>query len=518
MKLFNMGRIKLPRVIKYGIYGTVAVGCSFGVLKLQDSDYDSFAVVRASRTAFAAAEIGKTYKTMLYSKEWDKTSKEYLEMKSLCHQIGAQKLLELCKANKGVYIKVGQHVGALDYLLPTEYVTTMRILHKDAPKNTVEELYKVIQEDLKADPKELFEEFDPEPLGTASLAQVHKAKLKDGTEVAVKVQHHFVRKNISIDLKWMEFIIITMSKVFPEFQMQWLIDETKKNITKELDFLQEGHNAERVAALFSGYKWLKVPKIFWDYCTERVLVMEYVDGGQVNDVAYIDKHKINRYNLATKLGDLYSHMIFISGFVHSDPHPGNILVKKEPGDSDVTVYLLDHGLYAQLTDDFRYHYSKLWLSIIDRNKDEMRLHSEALGIRKELYGLFACMVAGRPWDSIMKGISKTKPSAEEKQTFQNEVPNILHFITECLEHVDRQALLVLKTNDLIRSIEYALGMQEKMSGFVVMSQCCVESVYKQEYKNANSILKKSYLNIKFGWSMFMLYMYSVYLGLYFKFL
>lgn len=86
----------------------------------------------------------------------------------------------------------------------------------------------------------------------------------------------------------MEFILHTMSKVFPEFELNWLIEETKKNITKELNFLNEGHNSEKVASMFSHYKWLKVPKVFWDYSTERVLVMEYVDGGQVNDINYID--------------------------------------------------------------------------------------------------------------------------------------------------------------------------------------------------------------------------------------
>lgn len=143
---------KLTRVVKYGLYGSVAIGGSVtAAVKLNDGDYDSLAIVRLSRTAFTAVEIGRTYKSMLYSKEWDKSSKEYLEVKSQAHKIGAQKLLELCKANKGVYIKVGQHVGALDYLLPNEYVQTMRILHKDAPQNTVEELYKVIREDLKQD-------------------------------------------------------------------------------------------------------------------------------------------------------------------------------------------------------------------------------------------------------------------------------------------------------------------------------------------------------------------------------
>lgn len=513
MKLFNMFSRKIPTVLKYGLYSTVAVGGS--VYALQDHDYDSMTIVRITRTAYTAVEIGKTYRAMLYSKEWDRNSEEYLEVRSQAHQIGAEKLLKLCKANKGVYIKVGQHVGALDYLLPQEYVHTMRILHKDAPQNSIEELYKVIREDLK-EPKEMFDEFDPEPLGTASLAQVHKAKLKNGDTVAVKVQHSFVKKNVDIDLKWMEFVIQAMSKVFPEFQMQWLVDETKKNIRQELNFLNEGKNAERMALDFKDYKWLKIPKIIWEYSSDRVLVMEYLEGGQVNDVKYIDEHKINRYDICKKLADLYSKMIFLTGFVHCDPHPGNILVKQDPGDKEVTIVLLDHGLYAQLTDQFRYDYSKLWLSIIDRNKDDMKIYSKKLGIRNELYGLFACMVSGRPWDSIMKGIQSTKPSSSEKKTFQNELPNILHFVTQCLENVDRQALLVLKTNDLIRSIEYALEMQGRLGGFVSMSKCCMQSVYTLEYKNATSGFQRSLLNLRFGWSLVMLYVYSVLLSLQFR--
>lgn len=136
---------------------------------------------------------------------------------------------------------------------------------------------------------------------------MHRAKLHDGTEVAVKVQHHFVRKNINIDLKWMEFIINCMSRVFPDFQMQWLVDETKKNIAKELDFLQEGRNAERVAEIFKEYKWLKVPKIFWEQSTERVLVMEYVNGGLVNDLAYI---KVNTFLMVLNGG--YHNMLIIN--------------------------------------------------------------------------------------------------------------------------------------------------------------------------------------------------------------
>ncbi|XP_063826629.1 aarF domain-containing kinase 1 [Ostrinia nubilalis] len=503
----------ISRVVKYGLYGSVGIGSTVAALKLQDNDLGTLAIVRITRTAVTAIDIGRTYQSLLYSKEWDRTSLEYEAVKREAHQIGANKLLELCRANKGVYIKIGQHVGAMDYLLPTEYVTTMRILHKDAPKNTLEELYKVIKEDLKEDAEVIFDDFEPEPLGIASLAQVHRAKLKDGTDVAVKVQHHFVKKNINIDLRWMEFVLKTMSKVFPDFQMQWLIDETKKNIEKELDFIQEGKNSEKVAVLFKNYKWLKVPKIYWDYSTERVLVMEYVNGGLVNDVKYINENNIDRLDLCKKLGDLYAHMIFDTGFVHSDPHPGNILISKQPDDKEISVYLLDHGLYAQLSDQFRYDYSKLWLGIISKNKEQMKIYSKKLGIREELYALFACMVSGRPWESILKGIGDTKPSSEEKTVFQNELPNILHYITQCLENVDRQALLVLRTNDLIRSIEYALGMQERMCGFVTMTKCMMKSVYDYDYKNESTTLKKPLITLKYRWSMFLLYLYTLYQSL-----
>lgn len=191
----------------------------------------------------------------------------------------------------------------------------------------------------------MFESFDPEPLGTASLAQVHRATLKNGQEVAVKVQHPYVMGNSKVDMKTMEYLCKIMSIVFPDFKMQWLVDESKKNLPIELDFLNEGRNAEKVAGMFKDYKWLKVPSIFWDISSKRVLVMEYLTGGQVNDLDYIHSNKIDTHDIANKIGQLYSNMIFINGFVHSDPHPGNILVRRtKHGDNE--LILLDHGLYA----------------------------------------------------------------------------------------------------------------------------------------------------------------------------
>lgn len=163
----------------------------------------------------------------------------------------------------------------------------------------------------------------------------------------------------------------------------------------------------------------------WNLTSSRVLTMEYVEGGQVNDLNYMHQHKIDPFEVSDKIGKLYSQMIFINGFVHSDPHPGNILVQKGPN-KECIIVLLDHGLYAvsritkgvhnisfcnsgalqTLQKNFQVEYAKLWLSILQRDRTAMRLHSKNLGIEGNMYGLFACMVTGRPWESVLKGIDR----------------------------------------------------------------------------------------------------------------
>lgn len=502
----------IRRVITYSAIGigTISTGLS---LRANDYEIDSLGIVRLGRAALTVFDIGITYKTQLFYKDWDKESEEYNEEKCKVHKIAAAKLLKLINTNKGVYIKVGQHIGSLDYLLPGEYVQTMKVLHSDAPKNPVEDLYKVIRQDLKVQPDDIFESFDPEPLGTASLAQVHKAKLKNGKMVAVKVQHPYVKGNSAVDMKTMEILVKIMSIVFPDFKIQWLVDESKKNLPIELDFLNEGQNAEKVAEMFKEYKWLKVPRIYWKYSAPRVLVMEYTEGSQVTDLNYIKENKIDAFEVANKIGKLYSDMIFITGFVHSDPHPGNILVNKNKSTGETEIILLDHGLYADLSEKFRYEYSKLWLSILRVDRDAMRTHAANLGINNNLYGLFACMVTGRSWQSIMTGIEKTKNSKDEKKMVQNNSAMLLPKISDILEQVDRQMLLILKTNDLIRSIETTLQTQNRMTSFWVMSKRCVRSVYNEEKRRKPKRLDRIISSTRETWEIFKLNLYYLYLGL-----
>ncbi|XP_066157451.1 aarF domain-containing kinase 1-like isoform X1 [Euwallacea fornicatus] len=502
---------RIQSIVKYTLIGG-ALGSTAFSLQRNQFEWNSIGIVRFSRAALTVFKIGSIYQYDLYSKGLDKKSVEYKELKSICHKRSAEKLLDLCCANRGVYIKVGQHIAALDYLLPQEYVQTMKVLHSQAPTTNVKDIYKVIKEDLKKDVSEIFQSIDPEPLGIASLAQVHKATLKDGTVLAIKVQHPYVQGNSKVDMKTMEYLVKIMSWVFPEFKFQWLVDESKENIPQELDFVQEGKNAEKISKIFEYVDWLKVPKVRWELTTSRVLSMEFVEGGQVNDLNYITQHQIDPYEISIKLGQLYSKMIFIHGFVHSDPHPGNILVRKsEKGHCDIV--LLDHGLYATLKDEFRINYANLWLSILDRDRKGMRQYSKNLGIEGDIYGLFACMVTGRTWETIMKGMDRQTFTKGEKAFVQQHFTGLLPQISSVLENVNRQMLLILKTNDLMRGIEHTLRTSTRMGAFKVMSQCCVQSIYDHRYGKSDSRLEKVKVMLAEYWCLFKIGVYYTFLNL-----
>ncbi|KAK9306059.1 hypothetical protein QLX08_003121 [Tetragonisca angustula] len=496
------------KLLKGAALGIIGLG-TLASLRANEYDLGSIGIVRLGRAAVTVFIIGRHYKNKLYDSNLTPNTQEYLDLKSEVHKYGAQKLLELCCANKGVYIKVGQHIGALDYLLPSEYVNTLRVLHSSAPQSSFKDVLTVIKEDFKKDPYEIFESIDTEPLGTASLAQVHKAILKNGDIVAIKIQHRSVKTNSYVDIKTMSTLVKLTSLVFPDFKFDWLVDETKKNIPRELDFTQEGKNAEKIQNIFSHYHWLKIPKIHWDISSSRVLTMEFLEGGQVNNLKYIQNSNLNPYEVSSKLGRLYSHMIFIVGFVHSDPHPGNVLVRKKNNEAEIV--LLDHGLYANLSNEFRWEYSKLWLAILDGNKTAMQTHCANLGVA-DMYGLLACMVSGRSWNTIITGVQKTKYNMQEKEEFQKEIPNLLPQISTVLDRVNRQMLLILKTNDLMRCIEYSLKTESRMSAMLEMSKCCIHSVYGEKLKTCTNMWEKWKISISKQWALFKLSLYYIYLG------
>nr|XP_038968582.1 aarF domain-containing protein kinase 1 isoform X3 [Rattus norvegicus] len=445
------------KAIKLASWTSMALAAS-GVYLYSNSylDPSDFGAVRVGRAVATTAVISYDYLTSLRSVPYG--SEEYLQRRSQVHLRSARRLCELCCANRGTFIKVGQHLGALDYLLPEEYTSTLKVLHSQAPQSSMQEVRQVIREDLGKEIHDLFLSFDDTPLGAASLAQVHKAVLHDGRTVAVKVQHPKVQAQSSKDILLMEVLVLAVKQLFPDFEFMWLVDEAKKNLPLELDFLNEGRNAEKVAHMLKHFDFLKVPQIHWELSTKRVLLMEFVEGGQVNDRAYMEKNRID--------------------------------------------------VNEVLTEEFRLDYCNLWQSLIWTDLDRVKYYSQRLGAA-DLYPLFACMLTARSWASVKQGIGQAPVSATEDSEIRNNAACYLPEISQLLNHVPRQMLLILKTNDLLRSIETTLGTRSSASSFLNMSRCCIRALAEHRKRDAGSFFRRTQISFSEAFSLWQISLHEL---------
>ncbi|XP_068573751.1 aarF domain-containing protein kinase 1 [Cebidichthys violaceus] len=495
-------------LLKVSSLATAVFASSGFYLYNRQLNLNDLSVVRFGRAAATTVVISFDYLTAF--KHVDHDTEEYWALRSKVHLRSAERLRDLCCANRGTFIKVGQHIGALDYLLPEEYTSTLKVLHSRAPQSSMEEIKQVIREDLGKELSELFVSFEEEPQGAASLAQVHKAVLHDGRTVAIKVQHPKVQRQSSKDIAMMEVMLKTVHWLFPNFAFMWLVEEAKKNMPLELDFLNEGHNAEKVANMLAHFPFLKVPMIHWDLSTKRILTMEFVEGGQINDRDYMKKHSINVNEISENLGKMYSEMIFVHGFVHCDPHPGNVLVRKCPRSKKTEIALLDHGLYQVLQPGLRLDYCRLWQALIKGDMSGVERYSLRLGAG-DLYPLFACVVTSRSWTAVNAGISSVPVTRSEDVEIRTNAAQYLPQISELLNRVPRPMLLLLKTNDLLRGIETTLQTRASSSSFINMSRCCIRAMARHKRSKARSRTRLLQITLTESLNLWRLSMYELFL-------
>ncbi|XP_053234198.1 aarF domain-containing protein kinase 1 isoform X4 [Podarcis raffonei] len=418
-------------------------------------------------------------------------------------------------ATTGFYLYGNKHLDPNDFgvvrvgrafattaIITFDYLTSLRSVSRGTEE----------YESVKSQINELFISFEDAPLGAASLAQVHKAVLHDGRTVAVKVQHPKVQTQSSKDILLMEVLVSAVKQIFPDFEFMWLVEESKKNLPLELDFLNEGRNAEKVAHMLRKFDFLKIPKIYWELSTKRVLFMEFMEGGQVNDKAYMERNCINVNEISHNLGKMYSEMIFVNGFVHCDPHPGNVLVKKCPSTGKTHIILLDHGLYQVLSENVRLDYCRLWQALIKSDMKRVQKYSRRLGAG-DLYPLFACMLTARSWESVNRGIDRLPVTKQEDVEIRTNAAMYLPQITKLLNSVPRQILLLLKTNDLLRGIESALQTRASASSFLNMSRCCIRAVSTHQRSKSDSLYRKAQISISEALSLWQINLYELFLRL-----
>ncbi|XP_059451679.1 uncharacterized protein LOC132182448 isoform X4 [Corylus avellana] len=385
-------------------------------------------------------------------------SDEYLRKLNEVHLRSAKRMLKLCEANKGFYVKAGQFVAAMRQV-PKEYSSTLSSLQDQAVPCHFKAIKQVLISNLGHDLSEIFLSFDEQPIAAASIAQVHRGILKDHQEVAVKVQYPGLEQQMKLDTSTMSFISKYIAWLFPDYRFEWLVTEFAETISSELDFIQEAKNSERTARNFKNNDFVKVPRVFWEFTTSQVLTMEFCRGHKVDDVEFLKEMGINPTKVAKALVEVFAEMIFIHGFLHGDPHPGNILVSPE-GRNGFTLVLLDHGIYKQLDEGFRLDYCELWKALILLDPNKIQQLGEHFGVGKYAK-YFPLIFTGRTIDS--KSALGRGMSGEEKKNLKQELKYLkMEDISSFMESLPPDFCRILRTDGLLRSVISKLGASQRV--------------------------------------------------------
>ena len=401
--------------------------------------------------------VPTSYKSTL--KNPPESEEEHTSLLKACHKRCAERTLKALESNGSIFIKLGQHLSSMGYLLPLEWVETFVPLQDKCPVSSYESIEAMFVKDTGNPLSDMFDNFEENPIGSASLAQVHKATLKDsGRPVAVKVQHPSLDEWVPLDMALTKFSFATLKRFFPEYDLEWLSDEMQKSLPNELDFALEGSNAQRAREYFSAFPSipLVIPEVIMGQ--RRILIMEYVAGKRLDDLKFIDDNGIDRDEISATLARLFNEMIFGEGApLHCDPHGGNIAIRKNEKrrSHNFDLILYDHGLYRDIPKQLRRDYAKLWMAVIDSDEKNMRRYAKSVAkITDEQFPLFASAITGRDFMTATTSIASSRTASEKEEISNALGDGLIEQLIHLLGHVPRIILLILKTNDLSELAQY----------------------------------------------------------------
>ena len=415
------------------------------------------------------------------------------------HSRNASRLFDVLRANGGLYLKIGQAIAMQSAILPPEFQKMFSRMFDDAPANDWNEVCKVIREDFDGrTPEEVFGvSFDGDPdsglmerksRASASVAQVHWARLKDGREVAIKIQKTEIAQQVGWDL-WAFKVVARVYSYWFDLPFYSLVPYVTERLLLECDFQNEAKNSEQMAEFVKGEPRLRdrvyIPKVYHELSSKRVMTAEWIEGVRLWDkdgiskswlggwragspgcqgtpldtkeslnamrnraLSYDDQLKpdrsywkgpdgkgglgLNLKEVMTTMVDLFSAQMFLWGWVHCDPHPGNIFIRRRPNGHSELV-LIDHGLYIQMSAEFRHQYSLFWRSIMAFDNASLKEVTAAWGINNP--DIFASATLMKPYEggdrstiSRIQGLTegeKKKRQYEMQQAMRKGIKEIL---------------------------------------------------------------------------------------------
>ena len=291
-----------------------------------------------------------------------------------------QHLRELLDELGPTFVKFGQLLSTRPDVVPPDIVLELRALQDDVRPFPFEQAERVIEEELGNTLERLFLDFEPTPVAAASIGQVHRATLPNGRHVAVKIQRPGAPRQIEADLGLLyqaARLVRERVRALDFVDTRQVVDEFARSIRKELDYRQEGRNAQNFRRHFAGDPHVRVPRVYWQYTRPRVLTLEWIDGIQLADLNLVGTTLEQRRELATRITETWMAMIFRHGFFHGDPHPANILVPREAG----TIGLVDFGAVGTLTDDDMSKLTGLFIDASNENIELIPRRLADLGVR-----------------------------------------------------------------------------------------------------------------------------------------
>jgi ubiquinone biosynthesis protein len=291
------------------------------------------------------------------------------------HRKNSKRLVASILELKGLFIKVGQLISILTNFLPPEFREELEQLQDNVPARPFDEVVARIRKELGKSPEELFASFEPIPIASASLAQVHEATLHDGRRVAVKVQHADIEEIARLDLDAIGRIMDLIQVVVRIRGLESYHADISELIRQELDFAQEARNIETIAKNFAGNSDVHFPVVVHELSTQRVLTTEFVEGTKVTDFAELEALGIDRPALAQRMLRVVCQMVFLDGVYHADPHPGNILVHP-----DGSFTLVDFGAVGRLAPSMKAGVPMFWDGVIKRDAGKITAALRQIGM------------------------------------------------------------------------------------------------------------------------------------------
>ncbi|KAI3922698.1 hypothetical protein MKW98_006829 [Papaver atlanticum] len=407
-----------------------------------------------------AADIYTGYKVFQVRMNFVKDVNKQEAMWERQHELAADKIYSMCSELGGFFLKVAQIVGKPD-LAPAAWVKRLVTLCDKAPGTPFETVRLVLEKELGQTVDELFERFDVEPLGSASIAQVHRARLR-GTkgDVAVKVQHAGVQDLMMTDIYNLQAFACYLQRTDIRFDLFSITKEMEKQIGYEFDFVREAEAMETIRHFLrvnNKKPPVQVPRVMREMVTRKVLVMEFIDGIPILNLGdEIAKRGIDpggkiaamaKQNILKSLTLAYGQMILKSGFFHADPHPGNIMICKGS-----EVALLDYGQVKDLPDDLRLGYANLVLAIADNDSIRASQSYKELGIGT----LVKCENEGKEMLKLAQTMFDTKlpPGMTMLQPFSDE-SSIKKIAVQAFPE---ELFSVLRTVHLLRGLSVGMGI------------------------------------------------------------